>query len=58
MELYEKTASELSSMLKNKECSSVEITNSVYNRIDKVESKVNSYITICKESAIKKAKEG
>lgn len=57
MELYEKTASELSSMLKNKECSSVEITESVYNRIDKVESKVNSYITICKESAIEKAKE-
>ena len=37
MELFERTASELSSMLRNKECSSVEITESVYNRIEKVE---------------------
>ena len=40
MELFERTASELSSMLRNKECSSVEITESVYNRIEKVEDKV------------------
>ena len=57
MELFERTASELSSMLRNKECSSVEITESVYNRIEKVEDKVNSYITLCKDSAIEKAKE-
>ena len=57
MELFERTASELSSMLRNKECSSVEITESVYNRIEKVENKVNSYITLCKDSAIEKAKE-
>ena len=57
MELFERTASELSSMLKNKECSSVEITESVYNRIEKVEDKVNSYITLCKDTAIEKAKE-
>ena len=57
MELFERTASELSSMLKNKECSSVEIIESIYNRIDKVEDKVNSYITLCKETAIEKAKE-
>ena len=44
MELFERTASELSSMLRNKECSSVEITESVYSRIEKVEDKVNSYI--------------
>lgn len=57
MELFERTASELSSMLKNKECSSVEITESVYNRIEKVEDKVGSYITLCKDTAIEKAKE-
>ncbi len=57
MELFERTASELSSMLRNKECSSVEITESVYNRIEKVEDKVGSYITLCKDTAIEKAKE-
>jgi len=57
MELFERTASELSSMLRNKECSSVEITESVYSRIEKVEDKVNSYITLCKDTAIEKAKE-
>ena len=57
MELFERTASELSSMLRNKECSSVEITESVYNRIEKVEDKVNSYITLCRDTAIEKAKE-
>lgn len=56
MELYEKSAHELSAMLKNKECSSVEITESVFNRIEKVENKVDAYITLCKDSALEKAK--
>ncbi len=57
MELFEKSAHELSAMLKNKECSSVEICNSVFNRIDKVENKVDAYITLCKETALEKAAE-
>ena len=57
MQLYEKSAVELSAMLRNKECSSVEITQSVFDRIDAVEDKVEAYVTLCKDEAIKNAKE-
>ena len=56
MNLYEKTASELSLMLKNKEISSVELTESVFDRIDSVEDKVNAYVTLNKEEALETAK--
>lgn len=56
MNLFEKSALELNQMLKNKKCSAVEITNSVFDRIDKVEAKVNSYITLEKEKALIQAK--
>ena len=55
MKLYEKTIHELSSMLKNKEVSSVEITKSVLERIDAVEEKVGGYISVCAESALAQA---
>ncbi len=55
MELYNKTASELSQMLKNKEVSSVELTKSVFDRINSVESKVDAYVTIDEENALKSA---
>lgn len=57
MELYNKTAVELSSMLKNKEISSVDLTNSVFDRIEKVEGKVDAYVTLNKENALMKAQE-
>ena len=38
MRLYEKTASELSEMLKNKECSAVELCNDVLARINETEN--------------------
>ncbi|WMJ23367.1 Asp-tRNA(Asn)/Glu-tRNA(Gln) amidotransferase subunit GatA [Paludicola sp. MB14-C6] len=56
MELYKLTATELSNMLRNKECSSVEITKSVIDRITNVENKVNAYITVTNELAIEQAK--
>ena len=56
MELYNKSAAELSAMLKNKECSAVEITESVMSRAEAVDGDVNAYITLCKESALEKAK--
>ncbi|MDE5947137.1 MAG: Asp-tRNA(Asn)/Glu-tRNA(Gln) amidotransferase subunit GatA [Oscillospiraceae bacterium] len=46
MNLYEKTASELSEMLRNKECSAVEIYNDVKSRIESVEDKVGAYVTL------------
>ena len=57
MNLYEKSAYELSGMLKNKQTSSVEITKSVFDRIESGEEKVDSYVTLIKENALKKAEE-
>lgn len=57
MELYRLTATELSKMLKDKKCSSVEITKSVLDRISSVEDKVESFITVTQEAALNKAKE-
>lgn len=56
MELYEKSAAELSAMLRNKECSAVEITESVLSRTEAVDGDVGAYLTVCKESAVEKAK--
>ena len=56
MELYNKSAHELSNMLENKEISSVELTENVFNRIDEKEPEINAYITLTKESAIASAK--
>ena len=55
MELYKKTAHELRDMIKNKEITSAEATKSVLERIDSVEEKVESYITVCSESAMERA---
>lgn len=52
MELYKKTAYELSEMLEKKEISAVELTNDVFNRIESVEEKVGAYVTLCKENAL------
>lgn len=57
MELYKLTAHELRDKIKNKEISSVEATKSVIERIDSVENKVDSYITILGDEAIAKATE-
>lgn len=55
MKLYEKTASELSEMLRNKECSAVEICNDVIGRIHETEDKIGAYVTVCEESAMENA---
>lgn len=57
MNLYEKSASELSEMLRDKKCSAVEIFTSISDRIGKVEDKVNSFVTLNQENALKKAVE-
>lgn len=56
MELYKLTATKLSKMLNDKEISSVELTQSVLDRINEVEGKVNSYVTVTDEIALKQAK--
>ncbi|MBR4890036.1 MAG: Asp-tRNA(Asn)/Glu-tRNA(Gln) amidotransferase subunit GatA [Clostridia bacterium] len=55
MELYKLTAHELRDMIKNKEITSVEATKSVLERIDNVENKVESYITVTGEEALARA---
>lgn len=54
--LYKKSAKELSEMLRNKEVSSVEITESIYSRISETEEKIGAYVTLTKESALETAK--
>lgn len=48
---------ELSQALKDKKLSSEELCTAVFDRIDKVESKVDAYITLNRENALEKAKE-
>lgn len=57
MELYKLTAHELRDMIKNKEITSVEATKSVLERIENVENKVDSYITVMGDEAVSKAAE-
>jgi aspartyl-tRNA(Asn)/glutamyl-tRNA(Gln) amidotransferase subunit A len=57
VELFELTAHELKDLLESKKASAIEITESVLGRIDSVEEKVGSFITVCKDEALKRAKE-
>ncbi|MFA5840293.1 MAG: Asp-tRNA(Asn)/Glu-tRNA(Gln) amidotransferase subunit GatA [Candidatus Margulisiibacteriota bacterium] len=54
--MHNKTAHELHSLLVNKEISSVELTENIFARIDKVESKVQAFVNLTKEEALKQAK--
>ena len=56
MELYNKSAHELSSMLEKKEISSLELTENVFARIEEKEPEIEAYITLSKETAIESAK--
>lgn len=57
MELYEQSAAELSRLMKNGAVSAVEVTESVFSRIDAVEDRVQAFLTLCREKAIADAKE-
>ncbi len=48
---------ELSSLLQKKEVSSVEVTKAYLDRIDAVDPAVESYITVCRDEALKAAEE-
>lgn len=53
--MYKRTAHEIRDMIKNKEISSVEATKAALDRIDAVEDKVESYITVLSDESIKAA---
>ena len=57
MELFEMTAASLSQKLRNKEVSAVEITKSALAQIKKTEDQVQSFGTVCEDSALAKAAE-
>ncbi|MDY7031369.1 MAG: Asp-tRNA(Asn)/Glu-tRNA(Gln) amidotransferase subunit GatA [Thermodesulfobacteriota bacterium] len=52
MDLCELTIHELHEMLRKNEISSLDITKSVFKRIDQVEGQIGSFITLMKENAI------
>lgn len=56
MELYELTIHELHDLLKKKEVSAREISESVFSRIDEVEDKVRAYVSLCADKAFEQAK--
>ncbi len=55
MKLYEMTAHETASLLRNGEIGVVELTKAYLERIDQVENMLGSYITITSEIALKQA---
>ncbi|MBN2255451.1 MAG: Asp-tRNA(Asn)/Glu-tRNA(Gln) amidotransferase subunit GatA [Deltaproteobacteria bacterium] len=57
MELNRLTIHELQSKLRNGETTAVAVTESVYRRIDDVEEKIHSYITLTKELAFQQAEQ-
>ena len=56
MELYEYNAFELSKMLESRKISSAELTQAVLERAEKLDNKLNAYITICADKAFEQAK--
>lgn len=55
MELFNLTAHELVGLFRKKEVSVVEATKSAFERLEKIEPKIQSFITLCKEEALEKA---
>ena len=51
------SATELSRLIKLKEVSPVEVTEAYLDRIDDLEFKFNSYLTVCREEALQAARE-
>jgi aspartyl-tRNA(Asn)/glutamyl-tRNA(Gln) amidotransferase subunit A len=55
MQLFEQTIHQLHDLLKNREVSSVELTQNILGRIDAVEDKVSAYITQNRTQALEQA---
>jgi aspartyl-tRNA(Asn)/glutamyl-tRNA(Gln) amidotransferase subunit A len=56
MNLYDLTLKEVSDKLSKKEITSVELTNEILNRVNEVEPKVDSFLTLTSELALNQAK--
>ena len=55
--LTELTASQLAGLIAGKELSPVEVTGAYLERIDKINPKLNAFITVCAEEAMQAARE-
>ncbi|MFH2012185.1 MAG: Asp-tRNA(Asn)/Glu-tRNA(Gln) amidotransferase subunit GatA [Pseudomonadota bacterium] len=55
MELYRLTIHELQEMLRKRELTSTDITESVFNRIEEVDGKTKAFISVMKEDGLKQA---
>lgn len=56
MKLHEMSAHELSDMLRNRKLGVVELTQAYLDRIDEIDSKVGSYITVSRNEAMEQAR--
>jgi aspartyl-tRNA(Asn)/glutamyl-tRNA(Gln) amidotransferase subunit A len=54
--MHSKTAHELHNLLASKKISSVELTEAIFARIEKVEDKVRAFVTTTKEQALEQAR--
>ena len=57
MEIYELSVSEIIKKLKARELTTTEVVNAYFNRIEEVEPKVDAFLTLTKEDALKRAEE-
>lgn len=57
MQLFEQSIHQLGDMLKTRQLSSVELTQSIFDRIDQVEEKINAYITQNRTQALSQAEQ-
>ncbi len=57
MDLHTLTIKEAKSKLKNKEISSLELTQAYLERIEKIDPKLNSFVTVTKDKALQMAKD-
>ncbi len=55
-ELYQMTIHEARRLLDKKEICSKDLVFSVFERIESIDSRINAYITIAKDTALKQAK--
>ena len=51
------TAAALAGLIKSREVSPVEATQAYLDRIDRIDSTLNSYITVCGEQALEEARQ-
>ena len=56
MRYYKLTASEIREKIANKELTAVEVTKAVFERIEKKDELINSFVSLRKEKALRRSK--